>query len=235
MGGVVNRPGGVGSSGAPGTNGSNGRAVLHADGYDRGDSVAGTQGSPGVAGGGGGAGAGTALGIVGCGSGPHVPPCPPPFAEGTWQGASGAGGGAGGCPGRAAMPAEGGGASIAVFVDTSELVLDETTIEASAGGRGGAGSFGSAPSPGGRGGAPSTSGNGGGGGDGGAGGYAGFTGHGASGASYGIVHIGAAPRVATSSILVSHGGAARDALTRGDQTIPKTEPGDSAVTRSVTR
>lgn len=233
LGGAVNNNGRPGLPGLDGEDGSNGTGELRAHGFVTQYSVPGRAGTSGTGGGGGGAGLPTKKTNSTCGNLPCFISVPP-FDPGEWFGATGGGGGAGGCPGRVATPAEGGGASIAIFIESTDVALTEATIEAGAGGRGGKGSFGAPPTGGGVGGAAAPVGGGSAGGAGGPGGTAGFTGHGASAPSYGIVHMGAAPRLTGTTILVGAAGAPRDEMRQGTRAIPKTSTPERADVKPLT-
>lgn len=131
--------------------------------------------------------------------------------------ASGAGGGAGGCGGRAGVPGGGGGASIGVVSDQSQgLVFDGTSIEGGPGGKGGAGTFGSDPVDGGEPGATALGAEPGGAQRGRPGGRAGVGGSGAGGSSFGLVHLGPAPKLTNGSFAkAGPAGPGVEAMTKG--------------------
>ncbi len=161
-------------------------------------------------------------------------------------GGSGGGGGAGGCPGLAGSPGLGGGASIGAYVVGSRVTFERSRVESSTGGRAGRGTLGALETEGQRGAAGGyatlSDGSpmgcldgdlryciGGAGGDGGAGGRAGVSGHGAAGPSYGIVHLGDAPKLdGETSIAAGEGGAGAPELTRGAASIGAAPAGASA-------
>ncbi|MDB4945398.1 MAG: virulence associated protein, partial [Labilithrix sp.] len=207
----------TGATGGKGVDGASASTVgtLGLDGYVPEDGRAGTAGAPG-SGGAGGNGTATTL------------PINQPVGE-MWHGASGAGGGAGGCPGLAGKPGTGGGASIAIALFESPIVLDGVKLTAGTGGQGGAGTFGSSPTMGGApgvpaAGAPNVAARGG------NGGAAGISTNGSNGPSFGIYHSGAAPTVKDSVITPGAGGAAIDARSATDsvgnvRTIPAAPAG----------
>ena len=191
--------------GAAGLNGGNADPVgtLGADGYAPANGTPGTDGSPGKGGSG-----GAGLQFEGW----------QPYREGTiFRGTSGAGGGAGGCPGLAGGAGEGGGASIAIALVESPILIENAKVVSATGGAPGLGAFGSKP---GRGGAPGygpypaqASRNGG------NGGVAGTSGNGAAGPSFGIAHVGAAPRTTSSVVTPGSGGASVPARTKADNGV----------------
>ena len=134
-----------------------------------------------------------------------------------WRGNGGPGGGAGGCPGLAGTPGTGGGASIALALVDSPIVLDATMLVAGKGGTGGRGSFGSDPSPGGRAGRnllgtatfAAT--------DGQHGGAPGISTNGSSGPSIGILHSGAPATLQNGAKAIR--GAGGDAIAAASHTV----------------
>jgi len=178
--------GGVGFSGGSGTDGSNGiggssfGSVSFSFGYVPSPGTSGSVGLAGKAGGGGGGGGG----------------------DGDWpdsgDGGGGGGGGGGACGGLGGAGGTGGGASIAIVLDDSSLLVDSSLITAGTAGDGGSGGNGQIGGSGGNGGlgadgestVTSDGGNGGNGGTGGAGGDGGFGGGGGGGPSIGIACVG---------------------------------------------
>lgn len=125
------------------------------------------------------------------------------------------------------------------------MAFERSRIESSTGGRAGRGTLGSLETEGQRGaaggiatlssGAPMACLDGdlrycfgGTGGEGGAGGRSGVSGHGAPGPSYGVVHVGEAPRFdAESSVVAGRGGEGAPELARGVASIPPMPDGAS--------
>lgn len=214
-----------GSAGASGADGANGVILLGPDGVVPGDGSVGGNGTGGQGGGG-----GSGLGWRHAGN-DHT------------LGASAGGGGAGGCPGLAGSAGLGGGASVGVYLVTSVVSFERTTVVSGKGGRGGTGALGSLETSGqsgASGGQPvGASGciNAGGatvpcdgyrGGNGGPGGRAGVSGHGAPGPSYGVVHFGDAPKTdAETTITPGEGGDGAFELVRGTAKIPTMPKGAS--------
>jgi hypothetical protein len=173
--------GGMGGTSAPlfplPTDGVGGSTALTVSGFDVLGEVGGngSSGSVGVGGGGGGGGSGA------CGGG--------------GAGGAGGGGGAGGCPGTGGFGGQAGGASIALALIDSALIVPSScqlvSRNGGAGGAGGGGGMGGSGGAGGMGGAPSPgtvrSGGGGAGGNGSSGSNGGRGGGGAGGASACIV------------------------------------------------
>lgn len=232
-GGAVAGSGALASAGAVGHDGANGVSGITVVGYARGDSTMGRVGGVGESGGGGG-GSERNTRTLDC---PIGAPCPAFPPNTSWLTASGGGGGAGGCPGRPAAPAEGGGASIAMFIEASDVQLEGVVLETTGGGQGGAGGFGSAPTDGGAGGAAPRLGFAGAGARGGRGGSAGYTGHGANGASYGIAYLGGLPRMTGVTFALGPPGLHRDALadapTASTRVVPASVDGERAEVRLV--
>ncbi len=207
-------PATLGENGADGPSGA-ANGSLSASGYAGADGVAGADGK----GGGGGRG----------GRG-YSPENFLPDALGVWFGERGEGGGAGGCPGLAGTPGSGGGASIALALIESPMIVDSTQLTAGTGGAGGHGSFGSDPTPGAASGAPLSA-------DsarfGGNGGFAGISTNGSSGPSIGMMHVGPpAGFQAGGRATAGSGGAAIPAQSRTGafdtvRTIPATPTGES--------
>ncbi len=182
-------PGGDGARGLDGDNGSVALAgTLSAYGYAPTSGKSGTAGSTGQGGGGGGGG----------------------WSPGDTTAPSGGAGGMGGCGGGYGTGGGGGGASIALLIWDSEVVLDGCTVQSAAGGPGGKGGNGGQGGAGKAGGAGSTvcqdlgfSAPGGKGGDGGRGG-SGSGGNG--GPSYAVVFHGGVPQVSGSTLDYGSGG-----------------------------
>lgn len=201
--------------GANGADGAPAAALgsLSVDGYAGADGVAGTDGK----GGGGGRG--------GTGSNPYDIT---PNAGGNWFGNRGEGGGAGGCPGLAGTPGKAGGASIALALIESPLVVDSTQLTAGKGGAGGRGTFGSDPTEGAASGAPLSVNSA---RPGGNGGFGGISTNGSSGPSVGILHSGPPAKLqAGGRATASTGGAAVPEQSRTGafgtvRTIPATPAG----------
>ena len=210
----------VGRAGAAGANGTPSDGSLSADGYAATHGVAGTDGAPGAG------------GYGGRGSNPIKDPGQVRF-DAVWRGAGGPGGGAGGCPGLAGTAGTGGGASIAVALVDSPVVLDGTQLAAGRAGSGGRGSFGSDPTAGGRAGENRTSATVNAAGPGGNGGVAGISTNGGNGPSVGVLHSGAAPIVKSGSKITPGPTASSiDARTHQDtlgtaKTIPASPAGIS--------
>lgn len=193
--------GGSGTSavGAAGTDGVPAALAggLGVTGYAPADGNSGTDGQPGKGGAGG---AGTA---------PALSPSAALYTK-IYRGISGAGGGGGGCPGLAGQAGKGGGASIAMALVDSPIVVEDVVARAGKGGAAGLGTFGGAPR---RGGAPNgsadfiqSSKNGG------NGGIAGTSSNGSAGPSFGVAHVGAAPTLkGTTKVEQGQGGAGVDA------------------------
>lgn len=125
--------GNPGKQGSPGSNGSNGTHgpngpvnsntfVFTGMGYTPQNGISGSNGTPGNGGGGGGGGGGQTGFLV---------------DDGTGNG--GGGGGAGGCSGTAGAGGNGGGASIAVLVQNSRVLITQNTLISGNGGNGGKG------------------------------------------------------------------------------------------------
>ena len=184
-------PATTGANGADGPPGAE-LGSLSVNGYAGSNGVAGTDGK----GGGGGRG--------GTGSAPQGDP----NAAGTWFGNGGEGGGAGGCPGLAGTAGTGGGASIALALIDSPLVVDGAQLISGRAGAGGRGTFGSAPTAGAAPGAALSANSARFGGN---GGFAGISTNGSSGPSFGVLHTGAAPKITGSTKMTpGQGGAAID-------------------------
>lgn len=174
-------PGGSNQNGKPGSDGTNG-----ADGYGGDSSLTmvllegrrslissdGDDGNDAAEWGCGGGGAGGNM------ASPNLFP-PPDYNSGP----PGGGGGAGGGPGTMGTSGKGGGNSISIFLDNSNLVIYKTLLRSSDGGVGGAGGSGGTGGAGGLGGCPYVTC----GGNGGAGGQGGHGGGGAGGWSIGCV------------------------------------------------
>jgi hypothetical protein len=217
-----------GAAGVAGVDAPNGPLVgtLSDEGYGPAGGVGGTDGSPGIGGGG--------------GYGSDVHGLPGNFVQigSIWRATSGASGGAGGCPGLAGAAGSGGGASIALALVESPVVVEGTELVAGRGGAGGRGTFGSDPTPGGLPGAswtadPPFTGRSGGGG-----GLPGVSTNGSSGPSLGVLHTGAAPKLAADTKVVpGAGGAAVDSRSRDalgtTRTIPATPAGLSAQVHAL--
>ncbi len=162
--------GGAGVSGVPGVGASNSGSFF---GYEWQGNIGGIgfTGSGGAGGGGGGGGGG---GSNNCDS---------------WGG-TGGGGGSGGCGGEGGFGGSSGGASVALMLTDSDIVIRNCRIvigQGGAGGDGGPGGFGGAGGPGGNGGErEDDSGAGGKGGEGGKGGLGGSGGGGAGGPAFGV-------------------------------------------------
>ena len=196
------RAGTAGADGAIGTPGS-ALGALSADGYAAADGVPGTNGAPGN-GGRGGRGGNPLLsaGVA---------------APDAWRGEGGDGGGAGGCPGLAGAAGTGGGASIALALIDSPVVVDGTQLIAGKAGTAGRGTFGSDPTLGGAAGTPWSA-------DpvftgrpGGQGGLAGISTNGGNGPSAAVLYSGAAPSIrGGAKLLPGKGGAAIDTRSRSD-------------------
>lgn len=152
--------------------------------------------------------------------------------DAVWRGAGGAGGGAGGCPGLAGAAGTGGGASLALALIDSPLVVDGTQLISGRAGAAGRGSFGSDPTSGGAAGAntvddPVVAAR-----DGGRGGLAGISTNGSNGPSVAVLHSGAAPTIRGGTTLtpgpVSPAIEARSRTALGNtRTIPATAAGTS--------
>lgn len=214
---------GVTVSGLAGASGQDGSAsgafgTLSADGFVPQAGVAGTDGLPGFGGAG------------GRGSGDGLPATQTVRYDDAYTGMGGASGGAGGCPGLAGTAGTGGGASIAVALIESPIVLDAVTLRTGAGGAGGLGSFGSEPTIGGAPGAnlsgvPANAANGGG-----RGGFAGISTNGSNGPTLGVFQVGA-PAVVKGATTIKTGSAApaigaRSQVSLGTtRTIPATPAG----------
>jgi hypothetical protein len=171
-----------GSNGAPGSAGSGGTnaVTLASTSWQGRAGIEGIYGAPGNGGGGGGAG-GAQTGVF--------------VLDGTGDG--GGGGGGGGEGGRGAGGGRPGGGSFGVYLNSSSLVAERSSIEAGNGGTGGRGGDGGPGGQGGTGGAGNDYcskevGPGGAGGRGGNGGQGGGGGGGAGGPSIGIFKIGSA-------------------------------------------
>ena len=209
-----------GTAGAAGTSGTPSGAIgaLSQDGYVVANGVAGTDGAPGKG------------GFGGRGSNPITNPGSVRF-DAVWRGSGGPGGGAGGCPGLAGTAGAGGGASIAVALVNSPIVLDGVVLVAGRAGTGGRGSFGSDPTLGGRAGENLTPDGVNAARPGGVGGVAGISTNGSNGPSVGVLHSGGAPRVGDNGrITPGPTGPAIDARTHLDalgntKTIPATPAG----------
>ena len=209
--GAANGPdvGGPGTSavGTPGTNGPPAAQVgsLSSTGYAPADGNPGTDGQPGRGGAG------------GAGTSPSLAPSLATYTK-IYRGISGAGGGGGGCPGLSGKPGTGGGASIALALVESAIVIEETKLVSGAGGAAGLGAFGSAPR---RGGSPGygpypaqASGNGG------NGGVAGTSSNGSAGPSFAIAHVGGAPTLDNASKTeAGRGGAGVPARTKTENGV----------------
>jgi hypothetical protein len=188
-----------GSNGAPGEAGPGGTntTALATAVWRGGGGREGIYGGPGNGGGGGGAGGGQdgSLVINGTGNG----------------GGGGGGGGEGGRGGGGGLP---GGGSFGVYLQSSSLVAEESSIAAGSGGAGGRGGGGGAGGAGGKGGkgfyyCTSEVGFGGGGGRGGNGGPGGGGGGGAGGPSVGIFELGTATaKLTETNVAFAAGGAA---------------------------
>ena len=207
-------PGGAGAAGA------NAAALgaLTSDGYAAAHGGAGTNGEPGFGGSG------------GRGFAPRVTSQGIP-ADTVWRGIGGSGGGAGGCPGLAGTAGTGGGASIALALIDSPLVIDGSQLVSRKGGTAGRGTLGSNATAGGAAGIslsdlPTGSGT-----AGCPGGAPGVSTNGSSGPSVGILSTGAAPTISNDTKLTTGaGGAAIPADSRPDptgvvRTIPATPAG----------
>ena len=196
----------AGPAGGVGVIGSNGAWKITADGFVRGNGVAGGAGTPG---GGGGGSAGSSL-VRGSPGGPLFE-----------QTASGSGGGAGGCPGIPGTPGTGGGASVAAFVSNSTVKFENSKLTAGAGGRGGNGQLGSAGGMG-SGGAAGSQGSQSAGRPGGPGGDAGLSGHGAPGPSLALAYKGKRPETVNTTLATAAPAQGSAALTRGAQSLDAT-------------
>ncbi len=209
-----------GSAGAAGNSGVPSAALgaLSAEGYSAANGAAGTSGAPGNG------------GFGGRGSIDGRPEANAVLADAVWTGRGGPGGGAGGCPGLAGTAGTGGGASIALALIDSPIVVDGTELISGKAGTAGRGSFGSDPTAGG---AAGDNGNGypiNAARPGGSGGIAGISTNGSSGPSIGILHSGAAPVRASAKITTGQPGAAIDARLHYDpltgiKIIPATPAG----------
>ena len=211
-----------GAAGAPGADAPAGDALgtFSEGGYAPANGAAGTDGMPGNGGRG------------GRGSDDYgLPAASSVSYRDVWRTASGDGGGAGGCPGLAGAPGTGGGASIAVALVESPIVIDSTELLTGRAGTGGRGAFGSDPTPGGNPGVswsadPIFTGR-----HGGRGGVPGISTNGSNGPSLGIAHFGGAPtRTGNTKITLGQGGSAIDSRSRADgasgsRTIPSTPAG----------
>jgi hypothetical protein len=204
-----------GADGARGVDGVSAAAgAFGRDGFAPAEGARGTAGQPGKGGAG------------GYGFPADIPNANRRYAYGS----DGASGGAGGCPGLPGEPGQGGGASVAVLLFASPIVLENVALTAGDGGNGGKGTFGSAALAGGAPGTvyhasqlPAQSG--------GRGGEAGVSGSGAGGPSIAIVHdggAGGAPRVANATLAHGRGGAGVSALVLGSKTITPSASGTSA-------
>jgi hypothetical protein len=118
----------------------------------------------------------------------------------------GGGGGCGGCGGGGGRGGASGGSSLALVSFESQIVIEESTLAASAGGNGGRGADGQLGQPGGAGGAPSVGACSG--GSGGSGGAGAGGGGGAGGHSIGILHVGPMPSTKATTISITTAGAA---------------------------
>ncbi len=210
------KPGTAGSDGVDAPLGSS-FGAFGEEGYVPASGNAGTDGSPG-SGGRGGRGGNYGL------------PAPSTVAVGqVWRAASGDAGGGGGCPGLAGTPGTGGGASIALALVDSPLVLDGAELVSSKAGDAGKGAFGSDATAGGTAGVgwtadPIFTGR-----AGGRGGLAGISTNGSSGPSLGVIHSGAGPKITgTTKIIPGPGGAATDAQVRTVLGVAKTIPATAA-------
>jgi len=170
-------PGAMGSIGEDGA--MAGRGVYAETGYTPLPADSGADGTPGAGGGGGGGGDGCFFSSDAC----------------NVSGGSGGGGGGGGCPGRGGPGGASGGASIALYLWSSNVLLVGVSLSTAGGGDGGHGALGGDSSSGGPGGAGGagvradcgTTGVGGGGGRGGDGGKGGKGAGGAGGPSVGVL------------------------------------------------
>jgi hypothetical protein len=211
-----------GAPGADGTDGANGVYKFAPDGYHAGTGTLGGNGSPGQGGGGGGG-----------DDEWYVNGLPASSGAGWAATSAGGGGGAGGCGGLAsAVPATGGGASVAAFVVNSEVSFEGATLIAGKGGRGGRGTMGTAGTNGGAGGPGviAAKGNGSAGGHGGKGGWGGFGGHGAPGPAYALVWSGTRPATdGATQLQKGTGGDAPPALQKTTPTGTKTLPAPASV------
>lgn len=168
--------GGTGGEGGPGAPGMPGEGGSSAGAFQAltWTGQAGKDGSPGLPGQSGGGGGGGGGGDSGCDS---------------WGG-TGGGGGAGGCSGQAGTGGQAGGASVAIFLLDSDIIIEDSKIILGVGGRGGDGGAGGKGGDGGPGGVggrrEDDSGPGGPGGKGGLGGQGGAGGGGAGGPAFGV-------------------------------------------------
>jgi hypothetical protein len=172
-----------GTAGAAGIDGAPSGAfgTLSSDGYAAVDGIAGTDGAPGNGGSGG-------RGSAPLKDASHVE------VNIVWRGMGGPGGGAGGCPGLAATAGTGGGASIALALVDSPVVVDNAELIAGRAGSAGHGAFGSDPTAGGKAGVNDTAPNNNA-ANGGNGGPPGISTNGSNGSSAGVLHTGAPPVV----------------------------------------
>ena len=204
----------TGASGTP----SSAIGSLSSEGYVVASSgVAGTDGAPGNG------------GFGGRGSAPTTDPGPVPTND-VWRGAGGPGGGGGGCPGLAGTAGTGGGASIALALIDSPVVIDGTQLVAGRGGAGGHGTFGSDPTAGGAAGTNAVADSAVAARSGQNGASPGISTNGSSGPSVGVMHSGAAPTLRGSAkITPGPSGAAIDERSHeafgNTRTIPATPTG----------
>jgi len=218
------RSGAAGATGADGANGSE-MGAFDESGYVAAHGAAGANGAPGR-GGSGGTGQKTHFAAAGRVTGT------------VFRGWGGAGGGAGGCPGLAGTGGQGGGASTAVILLESPVVLDAAELHAGRGGNAGRGGFGSDPTAGGAAG-PSASWPAAAGQPGGAGGSAGVSGNGSAGPSIALVTKGAAPTITgTTTTTAGEPGAGVEARSRTGalgnvSVIPATPAGVAKATLSL--
>ena len=136
------------------------------------------------------------------------------------HGGSGGGGGAGGCGGKAGEGGKPGGASVALFLENSDIEIYDSLIAGGKGGNGGAGGQGGRGAPGGQGGPPGSgeglAGNGGPGGAGGRGGAGGPGGGGAGGPAFSIYSTKALSNQPDNTVLQKGQGGEGGASPSGD-------------------
>ncbi|HVJ93316.1 MAG TPA: hypothetical protein VM580_26125 [Labilithrix sp.] len=229
---AANVIGTAGKRGDPGLLGKHGTWTFGAEGFTPGDGTKGAIGSPGQGGGGGGGSSGWLTDdylLVSLTPGAFF------IDGGARLGAAGAGGGAGGCGGMPGSPGRGGGASIGLFVSSSDVQIAASRIESQRGGAAGKGALGTLGTPGGRGGlghvtvttvagfmnfsrTPGVYGTAG--GKGGDGGAAGLSGHGAAGPSFALVYTGKKPTMTQVDLVPGEAGAGFEAIEREGQTLP---------------
>jgi hypothetical protein len=189
----------AGADGSPGADGKDGASIgRFSDTYLGADGAAGGDGAPGQ-GGGGGAASNSYLTAMN-----YLVADTLLSSNSLWLGPTGASGGAGGCAGPGGTGGGGGGASVALLVIDGAVHVESSELTSSAGGAGGEGKGGAQGTAGGKGASGWSS--AGGGAAGGKGGVGGRGGHGGGGPSIGIVYLGPAPTVTSTTLTPGVGG-----------------------------